>query len=71
VADPSGARDAGAGEGESLSRARQVWLFDPASRSAMICVGNTMTEQTSGALCLPGTAIEVSLAEVFSVLDEA
>jgi Uma2 family endonuclease len=50
---------------------RQVWLLDPTSRSAMICVGNTMTEQTEGSLRLPGTAIEVALAEVFSVLDEA
>jgi Uma2 family endonuclease len=50
---------------------RQVWLLDPASRSAMICVGNTMTEQTDGSLTLPGTAIEVTLAEVFQVLDEA
>jgi Uma2 family endonuclease len=50
---------------------RQVWLLDPESRSAMTCVGNTMTEQTAGSLSLPGTAIEVLLAEVFSVLDEA
>jgi Uma2 family endonuclease len=50
---------------------RQVWLLDPASRSAMICVGNTMTEQTEGSLTLPGTAIEIALAEVFGVLDEA
>jgi Uma2 family endonuclease len=50
---------------------REVWLFDPESRSAMVCVGNTMTEQSGGALRLAGTAIEVSLAEVFSVLDEA
>jgi Uma2 family endonuclease len=49
----------------------QVWLLDPTSRSAMICVEKTMTEQTEGALRLPGTAIEVALAEVFSVLDEA
>jgi Uma2 family endonuclease len=50
---------------------RQVWLFDPSSRSAMPCAGNTMTEQREGALRLPGTAIEVALAEIFSVLDEA
>jgi Uma2 family endonuclease len=50
---------------------RQVWLFDPASRSAMVCEGSTMTEQREGSLRLPGTAIEVALAEVFRVLDEA
>jgi Uma2 family endonuclease len=50
---------------------RQVWLLDPTSRSAMICVGNTMTEQTEGSLRLPGTAIAVALTEIFSVLDEA
>jgi Uma2 family endonuclease len=50
---------------------RQVWLLDPTSRSAMVCVGNTMTEQTEGSLTLPGTAIDVALAEVFQVLDEA
>jgi Uma2 family endonuclease len=50
---------------------REVWLLDPGSRSAMTCVGNTMTEQTSGSLMLSGTAIELSLGEVFSVLDEA
>jgi Uma2 family endonuclease len=50
---------------------RQVWLFDPASRSAMVCEGSTMTEQTAGALRLPGTAVEIALAEVFCVLDEA
>jgi Uma2 family endonuclease len=50
---------------------RQVWLLDPASRSAMLCEGNTMTEQTEGTLRLPGTAIEIALGEVFRVLDEA
>ena len=50
---------------------RQVWLLDPASRSAMTCEGSTMTEQREGSLRLPGTAIEVALAEVFQVLDEA
>jgi Uma2 family endonuclease len=50
---------------------RQVWLLDPASRSAMICVGNTMTEQTEGMLRLPATSIELTLAEVFDALDEA
>jgi Uma2 family endonuclease len=50
---------------------RQVWLFDPASRSAMVCEGSTMTEQRAGSLRLPGTAVEIVLAEVFAVLDEA
>jgi Uma2 family endonuclease len=49
---------------------RQVWIFDPRLRSAMVCEGAAMVEHTSGQLVLPGTQVTVELAEVFRVLDE-
>ena len=48
----------------------EVWIFDPTTRTATICIGSTATEQTGGILQLPGLPIELSLAEIFSVLDE-
>ena len=48
----------------------EVWILDPATRIATLCVGSTTTEQTSGVLQIPGLPIELSLAEIFSVLDE-
>ncbi|SNS76804.1 Endonuclease, Uma2 family (restriction endonuclease fold) [Granulicella rosea] len=49
---------------------RQVWIVDPKDRTAIVCEGNSMVEQTDGTLKLPGTKIEVPLADLFSVLDE-
>jgi hypothetical protein len=49
---------------------RQVWIFDPRLRSAMVCEGSAMVEHTAGQLALPGTQVTVDLAEVFRVLDE-
>ena len=49
---------------------RQVWIFDPRLRSAMVCEGTAMVEHTSGQLVLPGTEVTLELAEVFRVLDE-
>ena len=49
---------------------RQVWIFDPRLRSAMVCEGAAMVEHTSGQLALPGTQVTVELSEVFRVLDE-
>ena len=48
---------------------REVWIFDPESRTAYVLRDNTMTEHREGALRLSGTAIELSLADVFGVLD--
>ncbi len=48
---------------------RQVWIFDPRLRSAMVCEGTAMVEHTSGQLVLPGTQVTLDLAEVFRVLD--
>jgi Uma2 family endonuclease len=49
---------------------RQVWIFDPRLRSAMVCEGAAMVEHTAGQLALPGTQMTIDLAEVFRVLDE-
>ncbi len=49
---------------------REVWIFDPATRTVTLCAGATSTEQTGGVLRIPGLPIELSLAEIFSVLDE-
>ena len=49
---------------------REVWILDPATRSATLCAGSTSTEQIDGVLRIPGLPIELSLAEIFSVLDE-
>jgi Uma2 family endonuclease len=49
---------------------RQVWIFDPRLRSAMVCEGAAMVEHTAGQLALPGTQVTIDLAEVFRVLDE-
>ena len=49
---------------------REVWLVDAASRSVLLCSGNTITEQREGALTLEGTPISIPLSDVFHVLDE-
>ena len=49
---------------------RQVWIFDPRLRSAMVCEGATMVEHNAGQLALPGTQVTIDLADVFRVLDE-
>lgn len=50
---------------------REVWLVDPASRTVLLCVGSTMTEQKEGALTLEGTPISIPIVEIFRILDEA
>lgn len=49
---------------------RQVWIFDPRLRTAMVCEGSAMVEHAQGELVLPGTQVKVELGEVFRVLDE-
>ena len=48
----------------------QVWIFDPQTRMALICNGETIVEQQSGVLALSGTPIVLDLEEVFSAIDE-
>lgn len=48
-----------------------VWIFDPEERLVYVLnADNTHATHHDGALSLPGTAIELSLPEVFSVLDD-
>lgn len=49
---------------------REVWVIDPASRTALIYSGDIMTEKRDGTLTLPGTSFSIPLAESFRVLDE-
>jgi Uma2 family endonuclease len=49
----------------------QVWMLNPKTRTATICEGNTMVEQTTGNLVLPGTKVVVSVPYIFTVLDQA
>lgn len=49
----------------------EVWVFDPEKRIVYVLRRDgTQTERREGTLKLEATPIEVSLAEVFSVLDE-
>ena len=47
----------------------EVWIFDPESRTASVLRGDILTEHRVGSLKLKGTPIELSLADVFGVLD--
>jgi Uma2 family endonuclease len=49
---------------------REVWIFDPATRTAYVLRGEEMIEQREGVLELAGTAIAVDLVALFGVLDE-
>jgi Uma2 family endonuclease len=48
----------------------EVWIFDLEERKAYIMRDNAMTEQATGTLRLAGTPVEISLKELFEVLDE-
>ncbi|MFC6646727.1 Uma2 family endonuclease [Granulicella cerasi] len=49
----------------------EVWVFDPESRSVIVVKRDgSRTEHREGALTLSGTPVQLSLAEVFAVLDE-
>ena len=49
---------------------QEVWILDPATRTATVCVGATMTELINGILKVPETPVTLALKEIFSVLDE-
>jgi Uma2 family endonuclease len=49
---------------------REVWIFNPETRTAYVLRGGEMTERRQGALKLAGTAIKLDLATLFGVLDE-
>jgi len=48
---------------------REVWIFDPVTRSAHRMAGNTVVEQKAGTLALEGTPIALDLESLFAVLD--
>lgn len=47
----------------------EVWIFDPATRTAHVVTPTAVTEHTTGTLTLPNTAITLPLAEAFATLD--
>jgi Uma2 family endonuclease len=48
----------------------EVWMFDPEERKAYVMRDDVMIEQAAGTLRLARTSIEISLKELFAVLDE-
>ena len=49
----------------------EAWIFDPAERLAFVLQRDgTMTTHREGSLRLSGTSVEISLADVFGVLDQ-
>jgi len=48
----------------------EVWVFDPETRSVLICKGATAVTQTAGELRIPETPVALSLADIFSALDD-
>lgn len=46
----------------------EVWVFDPPTQTAYVCLPDSMTEHKDGTLLLEGTPIELSLPEVFKAL---
>jgi Uma2 family endonuclease len=47
-----------------------VWCFDPETREARRYTAGGFDRVTEPELTVPGTAVRVNLAEVFSILDE-
>lgn len=51
---------------------REAWIFDPSKRDVLVLrPDRTVTTVSAGILTLPGTPIELDLAQVFSILDGA
>lgn len=46
-----------------------VWILDPVLRKAYLCTKSAFQEPETGILEVPGTAIRVSLQEIFAELD--
>jgi Uma2 family endonuclease len=47
----------------------EVWVIDPATRTATVCSGPTSVEHSGGELKVPQTPVVVALADIFKVLD--
>jgi Uma2 family endonuclease len=48
---------------------KDIWIFDPGTRTAHACTASGTTEHKSGTLRVEGTKINLSIEEVFSTLD--
>jgi Uma2 family endonuclease len=48
---------------------RDIWIFDPETRTAHACTPSTITAHTTGTLSVPNTPIKLSVEEAFSTLD--
>ena len=48
----------------------EVWLLDPATRSAYVMKGDTTTAYRTGALKLEAAGLEIALGDIFSILDK-
>jgi Uma2 family endonuclease len=48
---------------------KDIWIFDPETRTAHACTVSATTEHKNGTLRVAGTKIELSIEEVFSTLD--
>jgi len=48
---------------------KDVWIFDPETRTAHSCTPSTMTEHKTGTLRVPNTKIALSVEGIFSTLD--
>ena len=46
-----------------------VWIFDPQARLAYVLTSDEMTEHRDGTLHLAGSAIELNIPAIFSVLE--
>ena len=48
----------------------EVWVIDPSKRVVSIFRGDTISEHFEGAITVPDTSVEVSLKDLFGILDE-
>ncbi len=48
----------------------EVWILDPERRSVTVCAGLTMVEHTAGNLAVPQTPVQLTIADIFSALDD-
>ncbi len=48
---------------------KDIWIFNPETRTAHVCGASAMTEHKTGTLRVAGTKIKLSVEEVFSTLD--
>jgi Uma2 family endonuclease len=46
-----------------------IWVLDPVKRRAYVCSGQGFLEPENGILAIPGTPIQIPLADLFADLD--